>query len=230
MTGYNTGTLPISRITVATLEDLGYGVDYGAADPFPASMLGPCRCNNIQEAGESNGEVKKLNELVTITTVVEPGNENEETVAVEEVEQTEAKEGENEKPTTGNHKLSGSTITKVGSTGSVNKLGGTHLTKITNTVDDAKSEVKASRHGTRGRVTGKVIGGGRRKLSEEGRKIAIDYGKKELKLRKEQRKRLPDQPDRLYLGDKYLSVLYEEDGQVFGVDVWSDELEESQEP
>jgi hypothetical protein len=35
MTGFlNPGVNPISRLTIAALEDLGYEVDYGAADPY----------------------------------------------------------------------------------------------------------------------------------------------------------------------------------------------------
>ena len=46
MTGFATGGLELSRITVAGLEDLGYEVDYSQADPFPVSKLDPsCVCN-----------------------------------------------------------------------------------------------------------------------------------------------------------------------------------------
>lgn len=39
--------LPISRLTIAGLEDLGYSVDYSAAQGFDASMMSAsCRCNN----------------------------------------------------------------------------------------------------------------------------------------------------------------------------------------
>jgi len=46
MTGYESGGLQMSRITLGTLEDLGYTVDYSKADPFPASEMDPsCVCN-----------------------------------------------------------------------------------------------------------------------------------------------------------------------------------------
>jgi Leishmanolysin len=46
MTGYATGTMPISRLTVATLQDIGYTVSYAAADPFTVANLNPtCVCN-----------------------------------------------------------------------------------------------------------------------------------------------------------------------------------------
>jgi hypothetical protein len=34
MTGYANGDMPISRVTVGALEDLGYRVDYSQADTF----------------------------------------------------------------------------------------------------------------------------------------------------------------------------------------------------
>jgi hypothetical protein len=34
MTGYADDDLPLSRVTVGALEDLGYTVRYAAADPF----------------------------------------------------------------------------------------------------------------------------------------------------------------------------------------------------
>lgn len=40
MTPRASGSLPISRLTVAGLEDLGYQVNYGAAEPFSIS----CGC------------------------------------------------------------------------------------------------------------------------------------------------------------------------------------------
>jgi hypothetical protein len=46
MTGYATnGTNPLSRITVGSLEDTGYSVDYSRADPFGAENLNSaCLC------------------------------------------------------------------------------------------------------------------------------------------------------------------------------------------
>jgi len=45
MTSVTNGELALSALTVAALEDLGYEVDYAAADPFSAASLDPaCRC------------------------------------------------------------------------------------------------------------------------------------------------------------------------------------------
>jgi len=35
---------PLSRITIASLQDLGYDVSYDSADPFGADDLGNCTC------------------------------------------------------------------------------------------------------------------------------------------------------------------------------------------
>lgn len=42
MTGFSTGSLPLSRITIASLEDMGYQVNYGAAQAFGLNQLGSC--------------------------------------------------------------------------------------------------------------------------------------------------------------------------------------------
>ena len=34
MTGYTDRNMPVSRLTIGALEDLGYTVNYAAADPF----------------------------------------------------------------------------------------------------------------------------------------------------------------------------------------------------
>jgi hypothetical protein len=48
MTSAAGSSLPFSRITIGGLEDLGYEVNYNAADPFTASDMNPeCRCNNV---------------------------------------------------------------------------------------------------------------------------------------------------------------------------------------
>lgn len=46
MTGVNSGGLELSRISIASLEDLGYTVDYSQAAPFPVDLLNPsCVCS-----------------------------------------------------------------------------------------------------------------------------------------------------------------------------------------
>jgi hypothetical protein len=51
MTGVinTTATSFLSRITIATLEDIGYKVDYSTADPYGGANLNPsCLCNETQ--------------------------------------------------------------------------------------------------------------------------------------------------------------------------------------
>lgn len=46
MTGFSTDGLELSILTIASLDDLGYTVDYSRADPFDASKMSPdCLCN-----------------------------------------------------------------------------------------------------------------------------------------------------------------------------------------
>ena len=46
MTGYlNRGLNPLSRITIATLQDMGYAVDYSTAESYGRNdVASPCRC------------------------------------------------------------------------------------------------------------------------------------------------------------------------------------------
>lgn len=47
MTSAANGNLPVSRITIAGLDDLGYEVNYNEADPYTSSDMSPqCLCNN----------------------------------------------------------------------------------------------------------------------------------------------------------------------------------------
>jgi hypothetical protein len=57
MTGYISGALELSRMTVAALDDLGYSVDYSQADPFPVSKVNSaCLCSRrrLEEPGDHN--------------------------------------------------------------------------------------------------------------------------------------------------------------------------------
>ena len=64
MTGYvNTGNIiPISRVTIASLQDLGYnGVDYSKADPYSSSDINSqCLCNR-----RLGGKTKKGNRMLS---------------------------------------------------------------------------------------------------------------------------------------------------------------------
>jgi hypothetical protein len=63
MTGYaDAGTQPLSRITIASLEDLGYTVDYTNADSYTAADLNPnCRCRRRRTLIDMiHGETRQL--------------------------------------------------------------------------------------------------------------------------------------------------------------------------
>jgi hypothetical protein len=42
MTGYLSGGMQLSRLTIALLKDMGHGVDLNAADDYPMDLLGAC--------------------------------------------------------------------------------------------------------------------------------------------------------------------------------------------
>lgn len=60
----NTASDPLSRISIASLEDLGYQVDYSTADPFGRSNLNPsCLCNRREQRSvldSPHGETRQL--------------------------------------------------------------------------------------------------------------------------------------------------------------------------
>ncbi len=52
MTGVNTGDQELSRLSIATLEDMGYVVDYSQADPYTVDQMDPscvCGANLVHE-------------------------------------------------------------------------------------------------------------------------------------------------------------------------------------
>ena len=50
------GQNPLSRITIASLEDFGYEVDYDGAEPFSPS----CTCSDRRSLSDFHGNVRKL--------------------------------------------------------------------------------------------------------------------------------------------------------------------------
>ena len=61
MTGYASGKLPMSRITVGGLEDLGYEVDYSKADDFSQSELAEeCVCNGSRKLETSDSFTRRM--------------------------------------------------------------------------------------------------------------------------------------------------------------------------
>ncbi|GAX19822.1 hypothetical protein FisN_11Lh309 [Fistulifera solaris] len=192
MTGFSTGSLPLSRITVASLEDMGYVVDYDAADPYTAADLAPsCVCSSsLQEKDDetkdqpeekgpgSTSNVLKIGAFSVSTLFSVPSEES-----VEKVERGSADAGQ-EKLTTRRHPSDQNLISN-------------HTNVIT--------------RGTRSR-----------KLSQEGRQIALDYGKKLLLQNKELKAKLPPELAARYVGDQAVIILYLEGGEIFSVEIQGD--------
>ena len=151
MTGARTGGLPLSRVTVGSLEDLGYSVDYSKVDSFSASDLDAnCRCNNVVEEWPARQ--------------IHP-----------------------------------------------DKNGQATMYKVSDLISGFMP------------ATTKWHRKKRRKISPEGKKAAMAYGKKLLKAEAERKVNLTDTGDQVFIGDQLVMVLYYEEGEVYGVDVWSDE-------
>jgi hypothetical protein len=80
MTGFLSGTLELSRMTVATLDDIGYSVEYGQADPFLVSQVrSSCICSErrLEEPGDThvfNGS-KHVAESKNVESVSDSGLE-----------------------------------------------------------------------------------------------------------------------------------------------------------
>lgn len=72
MTGYlNSGVLnPLSRITIGSLQDLGYSVDYAAADSYGRGNLNPsCTCNQRQSLSDmEHGDTHQFSHSVVPNT------------------------------------------------------------------------------------------------------------------------------------------------------------------
>jgi hypothetical protein len=172
MTGFNTGELKISSVTVATLQDIGYEVDFRAGDSFTREDFGPsCQCNSIEAAPSNN---KLGGNFVTTTVQGGTGKKGDQTPAI---------------PT---KKLGKFDL------GSYGPRGG-------------KISVKS---------LGKIGGGrSRRKLSGDGLKIASDFGRAQLRVNAEKKKKMSFFNTHKYVGDTVISILYEEDGMVFAVEV-----------
>jgi hypothetical protein len=67
MTGYlNKGLNPLSRITIATLEDLGYTVDYSSAETYTGNdVLLSCRCDQRALTKTKQGSTGSYNLAVS---------------------------------------------------------------------------------------------------------------------------------------------------------------------
>lgn len=153
-------------LTIAGLEDLGYVVNYAAADQYGANNLAPaCKCPN----GQLNGEHTESTSFL----------------------------GNVSSPSPFHH--------------GVNRLGAPRPTDMENQWNDRKLRQST---GDAELSTRK-----RRKLSDSGYAKAFAFGKRILL---ENRLRMVNVtlPDGVaYVGDKFISVLYLEDGEVYTVEV-----------
>jgi hypothetical protein len=173
-------------VTVASLQDMGYVVDFSAADPFDVSKLDPsCVCTSVKEQ-EKKGGFK----LGAGTMIILKQDDDE------------------KKEQKGGFKLSGTTLTR-----NDEIRGGTF-------------ETNGAPGRTRVRGGGKVGGDGgrsiRRKLTDKGRQVAVDYGRLYLEEMRKKKESIVETDDKKFIGDRFVSVLYREEEEVYAVEVWGD--------
>lgn len=193
MTGVASEGLEISRITVGALEDIGYDVDYSAADPFPVEKLSSsCVCKVSPRL--IRGGIK-LPDTLSKTTFAGSG----ETVEAKELEATvneKSSDVEPEKtlptPARGRLPIAG-------------KSGSAPVVTVVEKADNSQGARQ------------------RRKLSDEGLKIAVDYGKGLLHEAKEKASRITAKEGSIYVADRVVSVFYLEAGEIYTVEVGSDD-------
>ena len=64
MTGYLSNTNVISKLTIATLADIGYSVDYTQAEPYDGDSMN----NNVSGCCKPSGTRKQLRQLQSINS------------------------------------------------------------------------------------------------------------------------------------------------------------------
>lgn len=156
MTGFTGNNLLLSRMTIASLEDMGYVVNYDAADDYGVQHMDPsCVCLNDESSSVSNGvEAAMLK-----------------------------KKKKKKKPEKKKSSPKQSTVHKLGKGGPKSQLA---------------------------------------QLSLSGLLEAELYGKALLKEAKLRKQFIIEREGYVYLGDQVVSVLYMEDGQIYGVQVMGD--------
>jgi hypothetical protein len=170
------------------LQDMGYVVDFSAADPFDVSKLNPsCVCMTVKEQEEKGG--LKLSGGTTISRQDDDGKEEQ----------------------TGGLKLSSTTFVP------------------RNDDIDSGTTVTNGAPGRTGVRGGRKVGRGgghsrRRKLSHEGRQVALNYGRMYLEEMKTKKEYMIETDYNKFIGDRFVSILYLEEGEVYAVEVWGDDV------
>jgi hypothetical protein len=196
MTGFATDGLEISRMTVGGLKDLGYEVDYSKADAFPQSKLDPtCVCTNVQGATTEKNAGFKLDLGNTITR---PAPTN----------------GKGEKKVAGGFKLGPPLKIPVP----------VQVPEPTNDEDPKRGGFKLGGSATITRTRSHPHDrSGNRKLSDDGFLSAKSYAIELLKEMRRLSEGIQVDEESVYLGDKFLTVFFMEQGHVYALDVWGGE-------
>ena len=191
MTGFSTGSLPLSRITVASLEDMGYVVDYDAADAYTVADLdSSCVCSSgLQAKAEENSDLPQQKRPDSTSSV----------------------------PKLGSGIFALSTLFVSPSEEPVESIQRGNFDTSEDAIKTRSSPVDRSPMSNTTKLT--TRGNRNRKLSEEGRLVAMEYGKKLLRQNKELKASLPPKDAARYVGDLAVIILYREHGEIYSVEM-----------
>jgi len=224
MTGHLSGNMAMSTMTLASLEDMGYMVDYSRADPYSASdMDSMCLC--LDTASASGGALDLRTPPAETTPVVsekpvasEPGEpvatepkEPVETEAEEPVETgseelvaTEPEEPVAETPADVSEPVVPETAaeeTTGSSSSSGENAGKDAITNESNEQGDGGEQRRRQR----------------RQLSVDGEASARAFGMSILQSKQAQMSGMESLLANSYLGSKMIVVIYEEAGEIYHV-------------
>jgi hypothetical protein len=130
MTGFANDGLEISRMTVGSLEDIGYEVDYNQADPFPVTLLDPsCVCSSVQAATTGGFKLSASTILSRPAAANKPGAIKIGAPTPVKIAPTPVEKDKDEPKKTGVVKLGGSPTTVTRTRVRVHGPGGRKLSK-----------------------------------------------------------------------------------------------------
>jgi len=228
MTGYASGNMAMSTMTLASLEDMGFTVDYSRADPYSASdMASMCKCSGATvDDGATTSTITSggggdLFTPVTETTPVISSNNEQSPVATkpetpeetpvgtqpEEPVATEPEEPAVEIPADVVEPAVPETaeeVTTETSSSSSNNRGEIAAEDATNTTNDS------TEHG------GRHLKRQRRQLSASGEAAAREFGMSILQGN-QANKNPGSGAGSIYVGSEMVVVIYEEAGEVYHI-------------
>ena len=219
MTGYASGNMAMSTMTLASLEDMGFTVDYSRADPYSASdMASMCKCSGATvDDGATTSTITSggggdLFTPVTETTPVISNNEQSPVATKPETSEETPVGTESEEPAVEipadviepavpetAPEVTTDTISSSSSNGG--EIAGEDATSTTN---------DSTEHG------GRQLKRQRRQLSASGEAAAREFGMSILQGN-QANKNPGSGAGNIYVGSEMVVVIYEEAGEVYHI-------------